>query len=135
MTSRIVVVVADGTVMGASIVGAWPIRTNASVMPGGGCRSDHGNPVWAGSSVYVDRSRLDSTGVAGTRGGTLPAVLNAANEVAVEAFCQRQLSFLGITQTVRQVMQDHQLIEHPSLDQILAADHWARVHASSLIRS
>ncbi len=70
---------------------------------------------------------------AGTRGGTLPAVLNAANEVAVEAFCQRQLSFLGITQTVRQVMKDHDLIEHPSLEQILAADQWARDHASCLI--
>ncbi len=66
---------------------------------------------------------------AGNRGGTLPAVLNAANEVAVAAFCSRQITFLEITQTVDQVMREHHLVEDPTLDEIIAADQWARVAA------
>ncbi len=66
---------------------------------------------------------------AGEVGGTLPAVLNAANEVAVEAFVNRQLNFPQITETVRRVMEAHQVEAHPSLDQILAADAWARAEA------
>lgn len=67
---------------------------------------------------------------AGEVGGTLPAVLNAANEVAVEQFCQRQLSFIGITEKVRRVMDAHRAVEHPTLEQILAADCWAREEAA-----
>jgi len=63
---------------------------------------------------------------AGEIGGTLPAVLNAANEVAVERFCRRELSYLGITETVRRVMDSHEVVSDPSLDQILKADSWAR---------
>lgn len=63
---------------------------------------------------------------AGEMGGTLPAVLNAANEVAVEAFVNRQINFPQITETVRRTMDAHQTISHPTLDQILAADAWAR---------
>jgi len=66
---------------------------------------------------------------AGEIGGTLPAVLNAANEVAVEAFVNRKLSFLGITETVRRTMDAHQVVAHPTLDQILEADAWARREA------
>jgi 1-deoxy-D-xylulose-5-phosphate reductoisomerase len=66
---------------------------------------------------------------AGEVGGTLPAVLNAANEVAVEAFAQRQINFPQITETVRRVMDAHQVVAHPTLDQILAADAWARSEA------
>jgi 1-deoxy-D-xylulose-5-phosphate reductoisomerase len=67
---------------------------------------------------------------AGEIGGTLPAVFNAANEVAVEQFCRRQLSFTGITEKVRRVMDTHRVAEHPMLDQILAADRWAREEAA-----
>ena len=63
---------------------------------------------------------------AGTIGGTLPAVLNAANEVAVEWFCQRRISFPGITELVARVMDRHHVVEHPTLAQILEADTWAR---------
>ena len=63
---------------------------------------------------------------AGEVGGTLPAVLNAANEVAVEAFVNRKLSFLGITETVRRTMDTHKVVAHPTLEQILEADAWAR---------
>lgn len=66
----------------------------------------------------------------GEQGGTLPAVLNAANEVAVEAFRKRRLSFPGIWQTVEATMTAHQRIDHPTLKQILEADAWARQEAA-----
>src|SRR5438034_1727583 len=53
---------------------------------------------------------------AGESGGTMPAVLNAANEMAVEAFCNGRIAFEQISQTVARVMDRHQLVEHPSLD-------------------
>jgi 1-deoxy-D-xylulose-5-phosphate reductoisomerase len=68
---------------------------------------------------------------AGDVGGTLPAVLNAANEVAVEAFVNRKLSFLGITEAVRRTMDAHKVVAHPTLDQILEADAWARKAAGN----
>jgi 1-deoxy-D-xylulose-5-phosphate reductoisomerase len=67
---------------------------------------------------------------AGEVGGTLPAVLNAANEVAVEAFLNQQLSFPGIWRTVEAVMTRHETVKQPSLDEIIAADTWARSEAS-----
>jgi len=67
---------------------------------------------------------------AGEVGGTLPAVLNAANEVAVEAFVNRQINFPQITETVRRTMDAHQVVAHPTLDQILQADTWARQAAA-----
>jgi 1-deoxy-D-xylulose-5-phosphate reductoisomerase len=69
---------------------------------------------------------------AGTAGGTMPAVLNAANEVGVEAFCGGLINFPGITRVVSETMHAHSLIEHPSLDQILEADAWARTTANQL---
>lgn len=70
---------------------------------------------------------------AGERGGTLPAVLNAANEVAVEAFVEGKLKFPGIWKLVERVMTEHCLVEHPDLPTILEADHWARKKAVELI--
>lgn len=67
---------------------------------------------------------------AGTVGGTLPAVLNAANEIAVSAFLEGHLSFPGIWHTVAETMKRHTLIPHPSLDEIIAADRWARDEAT-----
>ena len=66
---------------------------------------------------------------AGEVGGTLPAVLNAANEIAVEAFCQGQIGFPGISASVARTMDRHRVVSHPSLDDILAADAWAREEA------
>ncbi len=66
---------------------------------------------------------------AGEVGGTLPAVLNAANEVAVEAFCDRRIGFLDISATVARVMDRHVCVEKPTLEQIIAADAWARWEA------
>jgi 1-deoxy-D-xylulose-5-phosphate reductoisomerase len=71
---------------------------------------------------------------AGEIGGTLPAVLNAANEVAVSAFCERQINFPQITETVARTMDAHQVCLHPDLDAILAADAWARATAAEITR-
>jgi 1-deoxy-D-xylulose-5-phosphate reductoisomerase len=67
---------------------------------------------------------------AGEIGGTLPAVLNAANEVAVEAFVNRKINFPQITELVRRVMAAHQTVAHPQLEQIFEADAWARREAA-----
>jgi 1-deoxy-D-xylulose-5-phosphate reductoisomerase len=68
---------------------------------------------------------------AGEEGGTLPAVLNAANEMAVEAFVNRKISFLQITEIVRDIMNRHRVVAHPTLEQILEADLWARSEAAA----
>jgi 1-deoxy-D-xylulose-5-phosphate reductoisomerase len=72
---------------------------------------------------------------AGTLGGTLPAVLNAANEVAVDAFSAGKIGFPQITETVQSTMDAHLLISHPSLPQILGADQWARKEAAEIVTS
>ncbi|HEV3271331.1 MAG TPA: 1-deoxy-D-xylulose-5-phosphate reductoisomerase [Candidatus Methylacidiphilales bacterium] len=66
---------------------------------------------------------------AGTTGGTLPAVLNAANEIAVPAFLDGKILFPAIWHTVEAVMKRHKTVPHPNLDEILAADAWARAAA------
>ena len=66
-------------------------------------------------------------------GGTLPAVLNAANEIAVDAFCARHISFVGIAESVTEVMDRHQVIEHPTLDEIIEANQWARETARVVV--
>ena len=83
-----------------------------------------------------DVERFPALGLArraGDEGGTLPAVLNAANEVAVEAFCDRQLSYMGITESVAAVMAAHEVVAQPALEEILEADSWARNAAQSVI--
>ena len=67
--------------------------------------------------------------MAGEVGGTLPAVMNAANEVAVELFLDRHIKFTQIWQTVERVMQAHDVVRHPALEQLIAADAWARESA------
>ncbi len=79
-----------------------------------------------------DLDRFPSIGLArqaGEVGGTLPAVLNAANEIAVEAFVNRKINFPQIFETVARVMAAHPVVAQPTLEQILAADAWARREA------
>jgi 1-deoxy-D-xylulose-5-phosphate reductoisomerase len=77
-----------------------------------------------------DFPALDLARQAGEIGGTLPAVLNAANEVAVEAFLQERTSFPAIWQTVARVMEKHQVIHRPDLNTLIEADAWARREAA-----
>jgi len=68
---------------------------------------------------------------AGLAGGTLPAVYNAANEVAVDAFRAGTLSFPGIWQCVEKVMTAHRPMPSHDLDSLVAADQWARAAAAN----
>ncbi|MGI9952018.1 1-deoxy-D-xylulose-5-phosphate reductoisomerase [Moorellaceae bacterium AZ2] len=70
---------------------------------------------------------------AGRRGSTFPAVLNAADEVAVDLFLQRKIKFLDIPRLVEEVLARHLPVDAPGLQDILAADNWARREALSLV--
>ncbi|MDD3364234.1 MAG: 1-deoxy-D-xylulose-5-phosphate reductoisomerase [Syntrophomonas sp.] len=70
---------------------------------------------------------------AGREGGTMPAVMNAANEVAVNHFLNRDIGFMGITASVIKVMEKHDVNYHPDLEDTLLADAWAREFCQSLI--
>ena len=82
---------------------------------------------------YDDFPALDLARRAGETGGTLPAVMNAANEITVAAFLDRQVRFPQIWQIVESVMERHRSVAHPDLDAILAADQWAREQARAVI--
>jgi len=82
---------------------------------------------------YDDFPALNLARRAGETGGTLPAVMNAANEIAVAAFLDRQVRFPQIWQVVESVMERHTSVAHPDLDAILAADQWAREQARAVI--
>jgi 1-deoxy-D-xylulose-5-phosphate reductoisomerase len=69
---------------------------------------------------------LDLTRKAGTTGGTMPAVLNAANEAAVEAFLAGRLGFPQIWECVERAMNEVPFVEHPTLEQLIEADAAAR---------
>jgi 1-deoxy-D-xylulose-5-phosphate reductoisomerase len=59
-------------------------------------------------------------------GGSMPAVLNAANEVAVDKFLKKEIAFLDIPRIIQDVMDKHELVENPSLSDIVNVDDWAR---------
>jgi len=70
---------------------------------------------------------------AGIAGGTMPAVMNAANEVAGEAFLNNDISFLSIMDIVGRVMKEHEVISSPALSEIMEADLWARDRAGQMV--
>jgi 1-deoxy-D-xylulose-5-phosphate reductoisomerase len=78
---------------------------------------------------YDDFPALNLARRAGEIGGTLPAVMNAANEIAVAAFLDGKVRFPEIWRIVEQVMNRHTPVAHPDLDAILGADQWAREQA------
>ncbi|MFC1950253.1 1-deoxy-D-xylulose-5-phosphate reductoisomerase [Chloroflexota bacterium] len=63
---------------------------------------------------------------AGKKGGTYPAVLCAADEVTVELFLSQRIKFVDIARLVEMVLEEHQVIAHPTLEEITVADTWAR---------
>jgi 1-deoxy-D-xylulose-5-phosphate reductoisomerase len=69
---------------------------------------------------------------AGKSGGTYPAVLCAADEVAVDLFLSHRIGFTDIADIVQETLEQHRNISQPSLEEILAADDWARECAASL---
>jgi len=66
-------------------------------------------------------------------GETLPAVLNAANEVAVQAFLKQHVPFVTIPEVIEKIMESHTVVTDPALDDILESDRWAREQARNLI--
>jgi 1-deoxy-D-xylulose-5-phosphate reductoisomerase len=84
---------------------------------------------------YDDFPALNLARRAGEIGGTLPAVMNATNEIAVSAFLDRKVRFPEIWGIVEQVMNQHTPVAHPDLDAILGADQWARVQAQGCVQS
>jgi len=67
------------------------------------------------------------------KGSTMPAVLNAANEVAVHAFLKKTISFYDIPDVIEEVMTSHDPCASPDLEAILGADEWARRQALKII--
>lgn len=70
---------------------------------------------------------------AGRIGGTMPCVLNGANEIAVYAFLRQEISFTRIFDIVRTVMEKHQVCRDVTLESVRSADAWARRCAASLL--
>ncbi|MEV0391179.1 1-deoxy-D-xylulose-5-phosphate reductoisomerase [Nonomuraea sp. NPDC050643] len=68
----------------------------------------------------------------GGEGGTAPAVYNAANEVCLDAFMREELPFLAIVDTVAKVVEEHRVTPADSVEEVLAADAWARARAAEL---
>jgi len=62
-------------------------------------------------------------------GGSAGCVMNAANEIAVEAFLKGEISFLEIPDVISSVLGKHKFIKHPNLDEIFSLDKWARREA------
>jgi 1-deoxy-D-xylulose-5-phosphate reductoisomerase len=66
-------------------------------------------------------------------GETMPAILNAANEVAVSAFLEGSLKFTEIPLLLQRVMEEHEVKPVHTIEDILRADHWAREKAKTIL--
>jgi 1-deoxy-D-xylulose-5-phosphate reductoisomerase len=110
---------------------SWPDRVPEA---GPGCD-------WTTAATWeffpLDQAAFPAVGLAkqvGAAAGTFPAVFNGANEACVGAFLDRALPFNGIVDTVAAVVAEHQPAPGPlTLEQVLAADQWARARAAELI--
>ena len=71
---------------------------------------------------------------AGTAGGTMPAALNAANEVAVKYFLENKIKFLHIQKIIRKIMDEHSVIKNPNLKQILEVDKNVKEMTKEIIK-
>jgi len=72
---------------------------------------------------------------AGIKGGTLPAVMNAANEIAVKFFLQDKIKFLDIPRIIMDAMEKHTIIKNPTLDEILEVDKKVKVDTEKTIQN
>ena len=70
---------------------------------------------------------------AGFCGGTAPAVLNASNEIAVAAFLAKKIKFVDLPGIIDKILNAHVCGIHPSLEDILEADSWARIKTTKII--
>ena len=108
----------------------YPRRLENADIP----RLDIGAP-WSLDFEPMEPERFPCFGLAvsaGKTGGTAPAVLSAADEVAVAAFLQGKIGFTGIFRLVEQVLKEHDTQQDPDLEAIRAADRWASIRASEI---
>lgn len=66
-------------------------------------------------------------------GGTMPAVLNGANEIAVDSFLKEKIRFVDIPEVIDAVMQNHSLVSNPTIEDVVGADNWSRRKAANVI--
>src|SRR4030042_2314677 len=71
---------------------------------------------------------------AGKKGGTYPAVLCAADEIATQLFLEQRISFPQIAEIIDKTISLHQSIDNPTLQEIFTADKWARDTALDLVK-
>jgi 1-deoxy-D-xylulose-5-phosphate reductoisomerase len=86
----------------------------------------------------LDLERFPCLGLAleaGHRGGTYPAVLAAADEVAVEHFLAGRIGFMDIPRVIQETLDKHDGVDDPDLEEILAADAWARERAQDSVKA
>ena len=67
------------------------------------------------------------------RGGTVPTVMNAANEIAVAKFLKDEIGFLDIPVLIRKTIDAHSFKQDITLDDVLKADEWARMYAEEMV--
>jgi 1-deoxy-D-xylulose-5-phosphate reductoisomerase len=90
---------------------------------------------WSGLKMEFDKPDLEKFPClnyameASKIGGTMPVVLNAADEVAVSLFLEKKIKFVDIPKIVEKTMSKHKVIQNPNLNQILEVDVWAREEA------
>ena len=114
---------------------SYPDRWSAPVEPMDFCKLgtlEFEEPDW--DTFECLRAAL----YAGRRGGTLPCVMNAANEVAVTAFLNKSCGFMQIGECVTSIMETHMQLgvqEVESLDQLEGLDNWARFNANTWLLS
>jgi 1-deoxy-D-xylulose-5-phosphate reductoisomerase len=104
-------------------------------LPGCGRRMDWAKPV-ALSFQPPDAEKFPALAIAydvAGRGGTLGAVMNAANEVAVESFLADSIAFSRISDVVSLTIRRHSVVASPSMDDLMEADRWARRTALDLL--
>lgn len=111
---------------------AWPDR-----LPGAAPAVD-----WTAASTWeflpLDSDAFPAVDLcreAGRRGGTAPAVLNAANEELVAAFLAGRVPFPAIVDTVARVVAEHDIVTDPDLAAVLDAESWARARAGELVNA
>jgi 1-deoxy-D-xylulose-5-phosphate reductoisomerase len=98
------------------------------------------DPVAAGpltfEPVRSDVFRAFRAGLAaGRKGGTAPAVFNAANEVAVAAFLAGRIPFGRIADTIERVLEQHAIVAPLTLEAVNGADRWARAKTEEVLSS
>jgi 1-deoxy-D-xylulose-5-phosphate reductoisomerase len=109
---------------------AYPHRLNGGWKPLE--LTDHGELNF----LPVEKKRYPALGLAYDalkQGGTMPAVLNAANEIAVDAFLARRIGFREIHRTIERTMCGHSPQAARDVEDVLNADRWARERAASLV--